>query len=118
MRGQPLNPKPSYGRWRKKRKNYAAQGKLVISLTDAKEKADQKIALLEAANNSLINQGTEFEASVHRAKEKVDQQADEIKNLQGTQDKAEEEKAFITADYEYKKDVFANFAYYNTFVDI
>lgn len=35
-------------------KNYVAQGKLVISLTKAKEKADEKIGLLETANSGLL----------------------------------------------------------------
>lgn len=61
------------------KKNYAAQGELVVSLTNAKEKADQKIQLLEAANQGLINQGVELESSLSRARERVDQQAEGLR---------------------------------------
>lgn len=37
--------------------------------------------------------------------------------MQAALRKVEEYKAFLAADYKYKKDLYANFAYYNAFAD-
>lgn len=48
----------------------------------------------------------------------MDQQAEKIKRLQVALARVEEEKAFMVAEFEYKKDVFTNFVYYNAFADV
>lgn len=59
----------------------------------------------------------ELETSLNQSKEKGDQQVEEIERLQAALSKVDEEKAFLEADYKYKKDAYTNFAYYNAFTD-
>lgn len=99
------------------KKNYADQGKLVVSLTTAQEKAMEKIKVLESVNQVLTSRGVELETSFAQAQRMLVQRTAELEEAWAGLTRFEGEKTSREATFKDSKDAFANFAYYNAFAD-
>lgn len=99
------------------KKNYADQGKLIISLTNAQEKAGEKIKVLESANQVLTSRVVELEAFFAQAQRMMAQRTVELEKAWAKLVRIEGERASQEAAFEDSKDVFANFSYYYVFAD-
>lgn len=67
---------------RELRKNYAKQGKLVISLGEARKKVGEKVKVLESANVGLLLKVKKLEATLAQAGESESSHKEEVMKLQ------------------------------------
>lgn len=101
-------------RARELRKNYSDQSRLMVTTHEAQKKAKERVGLLEATNVGLMQRVAELEEQVRAGEDRCKAEVDGVRVAMA---RLEEEITFLKADFEFKADVNANFAYYKAFAD-